>query len=82
MRLEVMNHVDPIGDINLNKLNVLAVFESHGYPGEPGYARNVCNTNYPMAVKDRDEADWAETNWNAYRRTIYSTDPIYAADIK
>ena len=25
---------------------------------------------------------WYETNWDAYRKTIYSTAPVYAADIK
>tara|TARA_B110000285_G_C14746544_1_gene433205 strand:- start:91 stop:294 length:204 start_codon:yes stop_codon:yes gene_type:complete len=41
---------------------------------------HVCNTNYPLAVKKRD-AGWIDGEWPSYSRTIYSTNPPYAASI-
>ena len=45
---------------------------------------HVCNTNYPLAVKKRDgvDAPWVDHEWPSYSRTIYSTNPPYAASIE
>ena len=56
-------------------------FSKNGYPGGVGQTSNVCNTNYPLAVKQRD-AGWMESDWDSYTKTIYSSNPPYAASIK
>ena len=83
MRLETKKHrvLDSFYyEMGENYLNALADFSKHGYPGQVGQYNHVCNTNYPLAVKKRD-APWVDGKWPSYARTIYSTNPPYAASI-
>ena len=64
-----------------NYLNALADFGKYGYPGQVGQVNHVCSTNYPLAVKKRTGL-WIDGKWPAYTKTIYSTNPPYAASIK
>ena len=64
-----------------NYLNALTDFGKYGYPGEVYQAKHVCATNYPLAVKKRTGL-WIDGEFPAYTRTIYSSNPPYAASIK
>ena len=62
-------------------LNALVDFGKYGYPGQVEQVKHVCNTNYPLAVKKRTSG-WVDHTFPAYTKTIYSTNPPYAASIK
>ena len=71
--------------MNASYLNALADFSKHGYPGQILQSKHVCNTNYPLAVKKRNGTGvnvWIDHEFPAYTKTIYSTNPPYAASIK